>query len=89
MSCLRLFRMVLENTAGSHLRIGLAALGRAVITATLLDGRPVEVGDPIVHEQPPPLEQARAGVAGPDLILDDVGPRCLHQVARMVRLLGR
>ncbi len=48
-----------------------------------------EVGFPVVHEPPSPLEQVRAGVGRLDLVLDDVSQRCLDDLPRVVRLLGR
>ena len=47
----------------------------------------VEVRFPIVH-QPPPLEQARSGIGGLDLVLDDMRQRRLHDFTRLIHFLG-
>ncbi len=48
-----------------------------------------QVRGPVVHELPPPVEQVGPGVGGLHLVLDDMRPRRLDDLTRMVGLLGR
>ncbi len=48
-----------------------------------------EIGFPVVHQSPPPLEQVRAGIGRLDLVMHDMGQRRLDDLARVVGLLGR
>ncbi len=56
---------------------GAAACPRTRITS--------EVRRPLVHQQPPSLEQVRARIGRLDLVLDHVSQRRLDDLARMVR----
>ena len=47
-----------------------------------------DVGGPVVHQLPPPLEQVRPRVGRLYPVLDDMGQRGLDHIARVVRLLG-
>ena len=49
----------------------------------------VGVRFPIVHEQPPPLEQVRASIGRFDWVADHVGQRRLDHFPRVVGLLCR
>ena len=88
MSNPRQFRVILENTPRSHLRIGRAAPCCAAITTVLLERRRAEISGPIVHQPQPPLEQVRARIRRLHLVRDHLRQRRLDDLPRVVSLPG-
>ena len=54
----------------------------------LLRAFPAEVGGPVLHQDPPALEQVRAGVGRLDFVPDHVRQGRLDDLSWMIRLFG-